>query len=128
MNLFPNIDLNAIAPVAGLAAIAAICIVALLFRSLLHLLRGLLNSRIALVIAIVAGVAISGPTLAAALSGIIWALIPLALVLAGIIVAVLVLLSRNPELIDLARDLIPHKAEPPAQPPLELQAPPSTAS
>lgn len=113
----PQLDLNAILPVAGLALIAALCVVALL-------IHGLLSSRVALLIAVVIGVVVAGPTLAGALTSIVWALVPLGIVVVAGIVVVLWLLNRNPELLSLARDVVPHKA-PPAQPPLELPAPPS---
>ncbi len=113
MNLFPQIDLNALAPIAGLAAIAVVCIGALLVHSLIR-------SRIALLIAIVAGVALAGPALLAALIGIVYALIPLALVLAGAALGLIFLLGRNPDLISLARDLMPRPAPP------ELPEPPET--
>lgn len=117
---FPQIDLNTILPVAGLAAIAVLCVVALLVHSLLR-------SRIALLIAIVIGVVVAGPTLAGALTNIVWALVPLGVVVVAGIVVVLWLLNRNPELLALARDVVPRKTQTPTQPPLELQTPPPGA-
>ena len=112
----PQIDFNGILPVAGLALIAVLCILALLVSVLLR-------SRIALLIAIVVGVVVAGPTLANALMNVVWALVPLGLVLVAGLVAVLWLMQRNPELLSLARDVIPRKAQTPVTPPLELQEP-----
>jgi hypothetical protein len=114
----PQIDVNSILPVAGLALIAVICIMALL-------LHGLLRSRIALLIAVIIGVVLAGPALAGALTSIVWALVPLGVVLVIGVVVVLWLLNRSPDLMSLARDVVPHKA-PPAVAPLELHAPSST--
>jgi hypothetical protein len=108
----PQIDLNGILPVAGLALIAIMCVVALL-------LNGLLRSRIALLLTVIAGVVLAGPTLANALTNIVWALVPLGVVLVAGGVVVLWLLNRNPELMALARDIVPRK-EPQQSPPLEL--------
>lgn len=113
----PQIDLNGLLPIAGLAAIAVAIIAALLLRSLLH-------SRLALLIAIVAGVVLAGPALAGSIASIIWALVPLAIVLAGGMVMVLWLLHRNPELLSIARDIVPRRA--PDTPPLALPAAPRT--
>src|SRR5512137_69716 len=115
----PRIDLNGL-PVAGLVVVAVVCVLALL-------LYGLLRSRIALLVAIVVGVMVAGPTLAQALTNIVWALVPLGVIAIAGIVVVLWLLNRNPELLSLARDIVPRKALPPAAPPLELQAPPPGA-
>src|SRR5512139_2222592 len=111
----PQIDFNSILPVAGLALIAIACIVALL-------LYGLLRSRIALLIAVVIGVVLAGPTLAQALMNIVWALVPLGVVVVAGFVAALWLLNRNPELMSLARDVVPRKAQQ-AEPPLALPEP-----
>jgi hypothetical protein len=111
-------DLSNLLPVAGLAAIAVVCIAALLLRSLLH-------SRVAMLIAVVAGIVIAGPALAGALTSIVWALVPLGVVVVAGIVVVLWLLHRNPELLSLARDVVPRKAPPAQQMPLELPAPSS---
>jgi hypothetical protein len=118
MNL-PSIDLSTILPVVGLAAIAVLCGLALI-------VHGLLRSRIALLIAVVIGVVVTGPTLAGALVNVVWALVPLGVVAIAGIVTVMWLLNRNPELLSLARDVVPHRAETPAKP-LELQAPPTGA-
>ena len=114
----PQIDPNTILPVAILAAIAVLCIAALL-------IHGILRSRIALLIAVVIGVVVAGPTLANALTNIVWALVPLGVVVVSGVVVVTWLLNRNPELLSLARDVVPHKSQLPATPPLELPAPPS---
>src|SRR5512139_2433520 len=111
----PQIDLNNILPVAGLTLIAVDCIAALL-------LHGLLRSRIALLIAVVIGVVLAGPTLAQALTNIVWALVPLGIVVIIGIVASLLVLSRNAELMALARDVVPRKAQQ-ADPPLALPEP-----
>ena len=115
---FPQIDLGSVLSIAGLAAIAIACAAALL-------LHGLLHSRIALLIAVVIGIVVAGPTLANALTNIVWALVPLGMVLIAGVVVVLWLLHRNPELLALARDVVPSKPQQAAPPPLELPAPPS---
>ena len=112
----PQIDLNSLLPVAGLALIAVLCIAALL-------LVVILRSRIALLIAVVIGVVVAGPTLAGVLVNLVWAIVPLGIVLVTGIVVVLWLLHRNPELLSLARDVVPRKTQTTATPPLELQAP-----
>jgi hypothetical protein len=114
----PEINLNGLLPVAGLALIAVLCIAALLVRSLLH-------SRIALLIAVVAGVVAAGPTLAFALTQIVGALVPLGVVVVIGGVAVVWLLNRNPELMALVRDVVPRK-ETPTSPPTPLLMPGKT--
>jgi hypothetical protein len=111
----PQIDLGPIVPVLGLAAIAVMCILALIAVVLLR-------SRIALLIAVVIGVVVAGPALAGALVNIVWALVPLGVVVIAGILAGLWVLSRNPDLLALVRDFVPRKAAPPAQvqPPLAL--------
>lgn len=114
----PQIDINGILPVAGLALIAVVCVIALL-------LHGLLRSRLALLLAVVAGVVLAGPALANALTSIVWALVPLGVVLIVGGVIVLWLMNRNPELMALARDVLPRKVPPATPTPLELPAPSS---
>jgi hypothetical protein len=99
MNLIPNIDLSSIVPIAALAAIAAVCVIALLLRSLL-------NSRIALLIAVVAGVVIAGPTLGGAFAAIFNSLAIVLIVCAGATLAALLIIRSHPDLRDLARDAL----------------------
>jgi hypothetical protein len=99
MNLIPNIDLSSIVPIAALAAIAAVCIIALLLRSLLH-------SRIALLIAVVAGVVIAGPTLGGTFAAIFNSLAIVLIVCAGATLAALLIIRSHPDLRDLARDAL----------------------
>ena len=99
----PEINLNGIIPTLALALIAAVCIVALLVRSLLH-------SRVALLIAVVGGVILAGPTLALALERMVGALVPLGVVLIIGGVTTLWLLQRNPELMSLVREALPGRS------------------
>lgn len=116
MNLLPAIDLNTIAPVAGLAAIAVVIILALLLRAMLH-------SRIALVIAIVIGIIAAGPALGAIASHIIGTLAIVVIVMAIAGIAALLIIRSHPDLLALAHEtlsLLPHKASPEQAPPLAL--------
>lgn len=116
-----SIDLNSILPIAGLVLIAVVCIGALLVSALLR-------SRIALLIAVVIGVVVAGPALAGALTNIVWALVPLGVVIVVGVVAGLWVVSRNPDLMALARDVVPKRQEQ-GQPPViidQLQAPRTT--
>jgi hypothetical protein len=106
----PDINLNGILPIAALALIAGFCIIALLVRSVLH-------SRIALLIAVVIGVMAAGPTLANAAAAIVGALVPLGVVLIVGGVTVVWLLQRNPELMSLVRDLVPRRSTTLSTPP-----------
>jgi hypothetical protein len=99
MNIFQNIDLNNIAPIIGLAAIAVLIIAALLLRAVLH-------SRIALVIAVVIGVALAGPALGGALASIISSLVVMAIVIAVAVLGALLIIRSHPDLRDLAREAI----------------------
>jgi hypothetical protein len=99
----PEINLNGLLPIAALALIAGFCIIALLVRSVLH-------SRIALLIAVVIGVMAAGPTLANSAAAIVGALVPLGVVLVVGGVTVVWLLQRNPELMSLVRDLVPRRS------------------
>jgi hypothetical protein len=99
----PDINLNGLLPIAALALIAGFCIIALLVRSVLH-------SRIALLIAVVIGVMAAGPTLANAAAAIVGALVPLGVVLIVGGVTLVWLLQRNPELMSLVRDLVPRRS------------------
>lgn len=105
----PKIDLSGIVPVAALGLIAVVCIVVLLVHSILR-------SRIALLIAVVIGVAAAGPTIAFALAQIVGALVPLGIVVVIGGVAGVWLLQRNPELMALVRDVVPRRIPPSPQP------------
>jgi hypothetical protein len=105
----PDINLSGLLPVAGLAVIAVACIAALLLRSVLH-------SRVALLIAVVGGIVIAGPTLTFGMAQIVGALAPLAIVALIAGVSGLWLVQRNPTLLGIARDLVPPRGTP-AQPP-----------
>lgn len=98
----PQVNLNDVLPIAGLALVAVLCVAALLVRSILH-------SRIALLIAVVVGVVVAGPALAIALTNIVWALVPLGVVIVVGVVAGLWVVSRNPEMIALVRDVAPRR-------------------
>lgn len=115
----PQINLGSIAPVLALAAIAFVCILALIAVTLLR-------SRLVLIIAVV----LCAPLLAGALAGIVAALVPLAIVVVAGLAVILVVLSRSPELLSLVRDLVPRKAPPAQLPPLDppLALPGSSAS
>ncbi len=90
----PAINLNGIIPTIALA---------LLLRSILH-------SRVALLIAVVAGIVLAGPALAFALERIVGALVPLGMVLiVGGVIAIW-LLQRNSELMSLVKDVLTRKS------------------
>jgi hypothetical protein len=98
----PRIDLSDVLPIVGLALIAVVCVAALLVRSLLH-------SRVALLIAVVIGMVVAGPTLAYALAQIVGALVPLLIVACLSAVGILYLVQRNPELLAVVRDVATRK-------------------
>lgn len=107
MNIqLPEINLNGVLPIVGLALIAVLCIVALVLRSLLH-------SRVAMVIAVIVGVVVAGPTLAFALAQIVGALVPLFVVAIVGVVGVVWMVQRNPDLMSVVRDVVPRRSATP---------------
>jgi hypothetical protein len=110
----PQIDFVPLLPVAGLALIAIVCVIALLISALLR-------SRLALLLAVVVGVVRHWRMRSRC-----HMLVPLGVVLIAGGVVVLWLLQRNPELMSLARDVVPRKASQVTQQPLELPAPNSS--
>jgi len=120
MTIFQPIDLNTILPVAGLAAIAIVVIVVLLVRTVLH-------SRLALVIAIIIGVVAAGPVLGGLLVAALNIVAVALIVGAGATIAVLLIIRSHPDLLALARDalsLLPRQ-QPPGLPPIpsSIEAP-----
>jgi predicted permease len=104
MNIqLPEINLNGILPIAGLALIAVLCIIALLVRILLH-------SRVALLIAVILGVVAAGPTLAFSLEQIVGELVPCVIVFIIGGVTLVYLMHRNPELLSMVRDMVPRRS------------------
>lgn len=106
-------DISGILPIAGLALVAVVCSVALILRSLLH-------SRVAMVIAVIVGVVAAGPALAFALAQIVGALVPLGVVAIIGVVVTMYLVQRNPELMSVVRDVVPRR---PVMPPSPLPSP-----
>lgn len=117
----PQIDLNSVLPVAGLAAIAIVVIIALLLYTILH-------SRLALLLAIVAGIVVAGPALGAVLTNIINTFAVVLIVGAACAVGVLLIIRSHPDLLDMSREalsLLPRKT---SEPPTTLMIPPANTS
>lgn len=125
MNLLPQIDLNTVMPVLGLAAIAIVVIVALLLRTVLH-------SRLALLIAIVLGVIIAGPALGGILAAIVNTLAVMLVIVSLAVIAVLLIIRSHPDLLTLAHNallLLPRQPMPSAPPnmlPARTETPPDS--
>jgi uncharacterized protein YacL len=113
----PKIDVSGLLPVAGLVLVVVLV-------GLFLVVRSLLNSRVAMLIAVVIGIVATGPTLAQAATAIVGTLVPLfvAAIVGGVTLVFMV--QRNPELMSLVRDLVTRRSTtslstPPVQRPVE---------
>jgi hypothetical protein len=96
----PQIDVLGLAPVIGLVLIALGALVVIVVMLALR-------SKVAVVIALVVGVAAVAPLIGPVVSAIVGAVVPLAFILVGGLIALAVLIARSPDLADVIRDLRP---------------------
>ena len=96
----PQIDVLGLAPVIGLVLIALAALVVIVAVLALR-------SKVAVVIALVVGAAVIAPVIGPVVSTLIGAVVPLALILVGGLIALAVLIARSPDLADVVRDLRP---------------------
>jgi len=99
MNIFPNIDLNNIAPIAAAIALAVLICVTLI-------LRAVFRSRIVVPVAIVIGIVIAGPALGVVLAAIVNSLVIGAILCAGATIAVLLILRSHSDLREIAHETL----------------------
>jgi len=96
----PQIDILGLAPVIGLVliALAALVVIVVVLA---------LRSKVAMVIALVVGVAAIAPLIGPVVSAIVGVVVPLVLILVGGLIVLAVLIARSPDLADVIRSLKP---------------------